>query len=117
MSTQDTEIADESMLERYEQERIANKLRGPVLKGISKVTSNRQLLRSLVPTKTKYKKKRYDLMKLGRDLNNIQVAEIFSQPEVMATASRLDLTPGLVFNVPRCCWNLNDQVDAESLWM
>ena len=81
-------MAVQSMLDRNEQERIANKLKDPVLNGISKVTSNRQFVEVAGLDKTKYKKVRYDLMKLSHDLNNIHVAVIFSQPKVMATASR-----------------------------
>ena len=55
-------------------------------------------------------------MKLGQDMNDIHVDEIFSQPKRMATANRFGLALGLVFDMSRSCWNLNDQVDTERLW-
>ena len=57
----------------------------------------------------------YDLLKLGQSLNYIHVAEIFSQPRTVATSSRMGLTPGLIFEMSRSCWDLDVRTNAESL--
>ena len=62
--TSDTNMAVESVLEGFEQARIANKLRDPALNHISNVASDGSL-KLLVSTKRSAKKVQYDLMKVG----------------------------------------------------
>ena len=57
--------------------------------------------------RAKCKNVQCDVVKLGQDLNDIHVADIFSLPKVMDTASRTGLTLGLAFDMSRSCWNLN----------
>ena len=81
----------------------------------SKVTSDELFFDVAGLDTAKCKNVRYHLIKMGQDLNNMLVAEIFS-PTVLATASRTELTPGLVFDMSRSCCNWKDQVDTECLW-
>ena len=57
----------------------------------------------------------YDLLKLGKSQNDVHIAETFSQPKTVATPSRVGLTPGLLFDLSRSCWDLDVQANAERL--
>ena len=57
----------------------------------------------------------YDLLKLDQSQNDVRVAETFSQSKKVSTPSRLGLTPGLLLDKPRSCWNLDVQANAERL--
>ena len=57
----------------------------------------------------------YDLLQLVQSVNDMHVAEIFSQPKTVATSSRLGLTHGLLFDMSRSCWNLDVRTNAERL--
>ena len=59
--------------------------------------SVKRIFESDVSSTAKCKQARCDLMKFGQDLNTIHVAEILSQPNVMATVRPLGLTRGLGF--------------------
>ena len=97
----------ECVLERFEQERVANKSSDPVLSRIAGETSDEQFLDMAGLDKPTRSRVVYDRLKLEQSLNDIHVAEIFSQPNKVATASRMDLTPGLIFDMSRSCWDPN----------
>ena len=54
----------------------------------------------------------YDLLILGQSQNDVHIAETFSQPKTVATPSRMGLTPGLLFDMSRSCWDLHAQANA-----
>ena len=69
---------------------------------ISNLTSDEQFLEVAGFDRAKCKNAQYDMKKLDQDLNDIHVAEMFSQPNGMTTASRMGLTDGLGFrHVPQ----------------
>ena len=84
MNLSSDDMRVDCVLERFEQERVANKLSDPLFGWIAGETSDEQFL--------------VQVAGLDRP-NDIHVAEIFSQPKTMATASRMGLTPGLVFDM------------------
>ena len=56
-----------------------------------------------------------DLLKLEQSLNDNHVAEIFGQRKTMAMASRMGLTAGMAFNMPRTSCDLSDATNTERL--
>ena len=57
----------------------------------------------------------YDLFILVQSQNDVHIAETFSQPKTVATPSRMGLTPGLLFDMSRSCWDLHVQANAEGV--
>ena len=55
----------------------------------------------------------YDLLKLAQGQKDVHIAETFSQPKTAVTPSRKGLTPGLLFDMSRSCWDLDVQANAE----
>ena len=96
----------ECLLDRIELERVAHQSNDPVLNRIAGWVSDEQFLDVGLA---------YDLLKLGQSQNDIHVAETFSQPKTVATPSRMGLTPGLLFDMSRSCWDLDVQANAERL--
>ena len=95
----------ESVLERFEKERFAN---------IPGETSDEQFLVAGLDTSARGRET-HDLSKLEQSMKDIHVVEIFSQPKTMATASRLGLTFGLVFDTSRSCQDLHVRTKTERL--
>ena len=56
-----------------------------------------------------------DLLKLEQSQNDVHIAETFSQPRTAATPNRMGLTPGLLFDMSRSCWDLDAQTNVERL--
>ena len=101
--------------QRLERERVANKANDPVLGRVAGWVSDEQFLEVAGFVGLARSREAYDLLKLGQSLNDIHVAEIFSQPKTVATPSRAGLTPGLIFDMSRNCWDSDVQANAESL--
>ena len=101
------------MLERFEQERVANKSNDPVLSRLAGWVSDEQLREVAVVDGPARSRVAYDLLKLGQRQNDVHIAETFSQPKTVATPRRMGLTPGLLFDVSRCCWDLDVQSSPE----
>ena len=57
----------------------------------------------------------YDLLMLAQSLKDIHIAETFSKLKTVATPSRMGLTPRLIFDMSRSCWDLDVQANAERL--
>ena len=103
----------ECWLERFE--RVANKSHDPVSSRIAGWVSDEQFLEVAGLDGPARRRVAFDLLKLGQSLNDIDVVEIFSRPETVATPSRMGLTLGLLFDMSRSCWNLDVQEIAERL--
>ena len=56
-----------------------------------------------------------DLEKLGQNMNDVHMAEIFSPPRATGESHRFGLTPGKVFDI-RTGWNLDDPKKLNELW-
>ena len=94
----------ECVLERFEQECVANKSSEPVLCWIAGETFDEQFLGVAGLHKLARKRVTDDLLKKAWCLDDIHVVEVFSQPKTRATASRMCLTPGHVTQLlgPAC---------------
>ena len=99
--TQNIGMAFENMLQRSELEHIATTSGDPVLIEISKWRPMNSSWRLLVKIKADRTKVQCDLMKLSA--------------QILVIASRLRLTQGLVFDMFRSCWDLNNQADTQRL--
>ena len=58
----------------------------------------------------------HDGWKLEQSLNDIHVVEMVGQPNTMATASRMGLTYGFVFDLSRRCWDLHVRLPYQIFW-
>ena len=96
----------ECLLERFERERVANKSSDLVLSRIAGEVFDEQFLEVAGL---------HDFSKMGPSFNDIHVADIFSQPMTVATSTCVGLTPGLIFDMSRSCWDLNVRTNAERL--
>ena len=105
----------ECLLDRFERERVANKSNDPLLSRIAGWVSDEQFLKIAGLDGPARSRATYDFLKLGQSLNDIHVAETFSQPKTVTTPSCMGLTPGLIFDISRSCWDLDVQANAERL--
>ena len=94
LSSDDMRI--ECLLERFERERVANKSSNPVLNRIAGWVSDEQFLEVAGLDGPARGRVAYDLLNLEQSLNDIPIAETFSQFKTMAT-------PGLIFDMSRSC--------------
>ena len=97
----------ECLLERFERERLSNKSNDLVLSRIAGWVSDEQFLEVAGLDGPARRCVVYDLLKLEQSQNDVHIAETFSQPKTVATPSRRDLTPGLLFDTSRSCWDLD----------
>ena len=99
------------VLERFEKERDRN----PLLPEIVDEELEDDFLERIGFECAERQAVRQDLEKLGQNLNDVHVAEIFSPPRATAESHRFGLTPGLVFDI-RTGWNLDDPKKLEQIW-
>ena len=95
LSSDDMQV--EFLLERFERERVANKSSDPVLSRIAGWVSAEQFLEVAGLDGPARSRTDYDVLKLG----------------TVATPSRMGLTPALLFDTSRSCWDLDVQANAE----
>ena len=105
----------ECMLERIERERVENKSSDTLLSRILGDVSDEQFLEAAGLDEPARSREAYDLLKLGQNLNNVHIAEIFSQPKTAATSCRMSLTPFFVFDMSRIFEDLNVWTNAGRL--
>ena len=105
----------ECLLERFELERVANKSNHFLLSRIAGWVSDEQFLEVVGLDGPARRRVASDLSKLGKSQNDVHIEETFSQPKTVATSSRMGLTPGLLFDRPRSCWDLDVRTNAERL--
>lgn len=103
----DQMVEEICVMERFEQEReiCAERARD----------SQAQCLEALGFSSAERQSVAKDLAKLGQELNDIHVAEIFSPPRVTAAAGRMGLTPGLAFDISQG-WDLDNPANIRRLW-
>ena len=99
------------VLERFEKERDRN----PLLREIVDEKSEDRFLERIGFECAERRAVRRDLEKLGQNLNNVHMAEIFSPPRATAESHRFGLTPGMVFDI-RTGWNLGNPKKLKQLW-
>ena len=105
----------ERLLERFDRERVADKSNDPVLNRIAGWVSDEQFLEVAGLDRPARSRVAYDLLKLVQSQNDIHISETFSPPKTVATPSRMGLTPGVLVNMSRSCWDLDAQANAERL--
>ena len=105
----------ECLVERCEQERVANTSNDPLLSRNAGWVPDEQLLEVAGLDGPAPCRGSYDLLKLGQSHNVVHSAETSSQPKTVAAPSRMGLTPGLLFDMSRSCWDLDVQANAERL--
>ena len=113
LSSDDMQV--ECLLERFERERVANKSNELVLNRIAGLVSDEQFLEVAGLDGPARRHVANDLLKLGQSRNDKHIAETFSQSKTVVTPSRMGLTPGLLFDMSRSCWDLYVQANAERL--
>ena len=99
------------VLERFEKERDRN----PLLREIVDEKLEDRFLERIGFECVERRAVRRDLEKLGQNLNDVHMAEIFSPPRATAESHRFGLTPGMVFDI-RTGWNLDDSRKLKQLW-
>ena len=107
LSTDDLRV--ECLLDRFERQRIASKSNDPWL---SRSTTE-QFLEGVGLDEPERDRVPCDLLKLGQSQDDVHIAEIFSQPKATVTPSRVGLTPGVLFDMSRSCWDLDVRANAE----
>ena len=107
----DTAMDQLCVLERFGKERDRN----PSLQEIVGEESEDRFLERMGFECAERRAVRRDLEKLGQNLNDVHVAEIFSPPRVTAETHRFGLTPGMAFDI-RTGWNLDDPRKLKQLW-
>ena len=111
------------LLERFHRERVQTKWSDHVLSRIAGEVFDEQFLevagagldgpaRSRVAHDSSLA---HDSSQLEQSLNDIHVAEIFSQPKTVATSSRMGLTPGWIFDMSCSYLDLNVRTNTERL--
>ena len=105
------------LLERFDRERVQTKWSDHVLSRIAGEVSDEQFLEVAGagldgPARSRVA---HDSSQLEQSLNDIHVAEIFSQPKTVATSSRMGLTLGLIFDTSCSCLDLNVRTNTERL--
>ena len=105
----------ECLLDRFERERVANKSNDPLLSRIAGWVHDEQFLEVAGLDGPARCRVAYELLKLEQSQNGVHIADTFSQPKTATTPSRMGLTPGLLFDMSRSCWNLDAQANAEGL--
>ena len=90
------------LLERLGRERAANKLRHVVPSKIAGGTCDDQFLEVAQLDQSARGRTTHDPLKLKQSVQVIHVVAIFSQPKTTATASRMRLAPGLIFDQDSC---------------
>ena len=116
-SREDHDMAVEQfcVLERFEHERRDNKRTNRMLDEIVAETTSKEFMEMAGLSCAERRSVARDLAKLGQELNDIHVAEIFSPPHVTAEASRMELTPGLAFDISHG-WDLDNPENVQRLW-
>ena len=105
----------ECLLDRFERERVANKTNDPLLSRTAGRVPDKQFLEVAGLDGPARCRVAYDLLKLVQSQKDVHIAETFSQAKTAVTRSRVGLTPGLLFDMSRSCWDLDVQANAERL--
>ena len=103
----------ECLLDRFERERVACKSNDPLLSRIAGWVPDEQFLEVAGLDGPARCRVACDLSKLEQSQNGVHTAETFSQPKTAVTPSRVGLTPGLLCDMSRSCWDLDVQANAE----
>ena len=105
------ELDDKFYFERSEKERERN----PLLQEIVDEKLEDRFLERIGFECAERRAVRRDLEKLGQNLNDVHMAEIFSPPRATAESHRFGLTPGMVFDV-RTGGNPDEMRELKQLW-
>ena len=105
----------ECLLDRFERERVPSKSNDPLLSRIAGWVPDEQFLEVAGLDGLAWCRVAYDLLELEQSQNDVHIAETFSQPKTAVTPTRMGLTPGLLFDMSRSCWDLDVQANAERL--
>ena len=95
----------ECLLDRFERERVAVKSNDPLLSRIAGWVPDEQFLEVADLDGPARCRVAYDLLKLGQNQNDVHIARTFCQPKTAVAPSRMGLTPGLLFDMSRSCWD------------